>query len=112
MTACFFSPQLLESAVAAAPVSVVLVPYRVFPVVVLVVLLGRVELARRGDLGENRSLEGFGLFQLLLRLFRYPPLLFPVVEDGGTILGPLVAKLPVFIGRVGIAPVDIGADRL
>ncbi|GEM_PF-4584109 len=57
------TPHLLEPLVATAVVTVEFVTDRVFLVVVLVVILGRVELRGLHNLGYDRFLEGFVLFQ-------------------------------------------------
>jgi hypothetical protein len=75
------SPQLLEAPVTTAPVAIIPVTNRVFLVAVLVVLLGRIELARLGNLGNDRLLEGLELLQRLLRLQgQQALLLFPLIS--------------------------------
>src|SRR3970040_2545675 len=88
-------PQLLEPLVPTAPVPIIPITNRVFLVVVLVVLLGRIELARLGNLGDDRPLEGFGLLQRLLRLQGQQALLLAVVENPGAVLGTDVAGVAV-----------------
>lgn len=62
------APQLPESLVTTASITVVFITDRVFLVVVLVVILGRVELCGLHNLSYDRFFEGFVLFQQFLRL--------------------------------------------
>ncbi len=59
------APELLKTLIAPARVSVELIAERVFLVKILVVLLRRVELGRRSDLGDDGLLKGLGVLQHL-----------------------------------------------
>src|ERR1039458_6467881 len=56
-------PQVLEPPITAAACTVVFVTDRVFLVIVLVVILGRVKLGGLHNLSHNRFLEGLVLLQ-------------------------------------------------
>src|SRR2546425_6572339 len=102
-----FAPELLEALGPAAVELVEPVPDRVLLVEVLVVLLGGIELRGGHDLGDDRPLERLGLHQRLLRFLGKPLLRLVVVEDGRTILVPIVAELPVRRGWINVVPEDL-----
>ena len=68
------------------------------------VLLRRIELAGRDDLGHDGACEALGPLQLPLGLFRQPPLRLIVVKDGRAILLTVVAELRVCRERVDVVP--------
>jgi len=57
------TPQLPESLVTTAPITVVFVTDWVLLVIVLMIILGWIELCGLHDLGYDRLLESFVLFQ-------------------------------------------------
>src|SRR3972149_1804181 len=80
---------------------------RILLVVVLVVILGRVEHGCGQDLGGDGFREGFRCFESLLGLLAELFLFLVMVEDGGTILRSLVAKLPASVGWVDVPAEDL-----
>src|SRR5215210_6690016 len=96
MTSDWLPPQLPDPLVPPAADAIGLVPGRILLVKHLMVLLGRVELRRRLDRGDDRRLEPVGLVQRLLRRVCQPPLVRVTVEDDRAILRAVVAE-----GRVG-----------
>src|SRR3990172_4530597 len=103
----FHAPQLLQAGVPTASGAVELVPERVLLVIVLVVLLGRPEFRRGGDLRDDLFLERFVPFEFPQRLVDQATLFLVVIEDGGTVLRSHVAELAVRNRRVDIAPEDV-----
>ena len=99
---CGFSPEFLQSLVAAAAIAVELVAHRVFLVVVLVVVLGRIKSTGLGYRGYNRRIEGFQFDQRGLRLFCQFFLFGIVIVDFAAVLVPPVAKLAVGVCRVNV----------
>src|SRR5882672_1533224 len=98
------SPKLRKTCVAAAAVAVVLVPDWILLVVVLVVFLGRVELCRCDDLGDDRLRERLRFLECRPGRFGSAPLRVVVDEDRGSVLRADVAELPVFHGRINRVP--------
>src|SRR5258706_11438678 len=93
------APQAVEPRIAAAAGDVELVLQRVLLVIVLVVFLGRVELARRGDRGEDRLAERFFLLPLRLGGLGEALLLFRLIEDFRPILRARIPELAVLHRR-------------
>src|SRR3972149_296644 len=75
------APELVQPRVAAAAVDVELVAHRVFPVVILVIILPRPELARLLDRRHDRLLERLFLLPLRPGRLGKPLLLLVVPED-------------------------------
>src|ERR1039457_2567290 len=71
------------------------------------VFLGRVEFTCRGNLGYDRSLEGFVFFESGLRLQGDAMLFFTVEENGATVLIAHIAELAVLDCRVDVAPINV-----
>src|SRR5262249_13463148 len=101
------TPQLRQALVAATVPSIVLVTHRILLVVFLMILLGGIELRGGDDLGYNRTIKPFRRIETLLRRFRRLALGFVVVEDRGTILVAMVAKLGVGSDRIDVVPEDV-----
>src|SRR5258706_11783580 len=97
------APQAVEPRIAAAAGDVELVLQRVLLVIVLVVFLGRVELARRGDRGEDRLAERLVLFPLRLGSLGEALLLFRAIKDFRPILDPPISELAGLLRR-GVVP--------
>src|SRR5438876_983170 len=68
--------------------------------ILLVVILSHVELLRGADLRDDRPAKHLVALQLGNHLLRNLPLLLGVAENGGAVLRPVIAALPVQRGRV------------
>src|SRR5262245_9415013 len=101
------SPELLEPPVPPAGGAVEAVADRVLPIVVLVVLLGRIERRRGDDLGDDRLLEGLRALELGARGLGRAPLGLVGDENGAAVLMAGVAELAVTGGRVDVVPEDV-----
>src|SRR5512135_2718256 len=101
------TPKHIEPLVATAVKTVEFVTDRIFLVIVLVVILGRVELCCLYNLGNDRFFEGLVLLQQRLRLQRQPVLFLVMIEDCAPILMPMITELPVLNSRVDIVPEDV-----
>src|SRR5687768_15946616 len=96
-------PDLLETTIAAASVSIEPVLGRVLLVVVLVIFLRRIEGGRGRDGHDNPLTKE--LFHLRLRRFSRGPLCIVVNEDLGTVLSADVAELSVCDKWIDVVPV-------
>src|SRR5262245_19605566 len=101
------TPQLREPLVPAAVPAVELVAHGILPVIMLVVLLGRVELGSGNDLGHDRLREAPGFGELPLRLFGEAPLCLVVEKDRGAILPPVITELRVGRERINVMPENL-----
>src|SRR5262249_7107468 len=96
-----------QPGVAAASCAIRVIAGRTLFPEVLVVLLGRIELRRRDDLGDDLPLELRILLELALRLLGRLLLRLALVEDRRAVLIAVVAELAVLLERVHVVPVDL-----
>src|SRR6185503_11856384 len=104
LAACLAPPHLPQPRGAAAAGAVEAVAQRVLLGEVLVVALGGVE--RAGGQDERGHLAELADDARLAR-FGGAALLVAVHEDGGAVLRPLVAELPLVVARVDVVPEDV-----
>ena len=100
-------PQLLESLVTTAAITVVFVPERIFFVVVLMIFLGRIEFTCLNDLGHYRFPERLVFLKSFFLLQGTALLLFAGIEDGASVLIAAITELAIFDSRVDVAPEDV-----
>ena len=100
---CLCPPQLFESFIAAAGVTIVFITNGIFLIVILVVLLGWIESRGAGDVCGNFTGKGF-VIERCFALLSKVTLLGVVIKNFAAVLAAFVAELPIGIGGVNITP--------
>ena len=105
-------PGLFQELVPAGAVTVIAVAERIFFIIILVIILGRVEIAQRQDLGCDRFAEPAGGGETLLGSLGQVALLIGGIEYDAAVLGAAVHELAARIRGVHVAPEHLQQLRI